>query len=65
MSTTLSPSSPQPPRPDLNDRVARLEEWMRRMDPTWPDPPAVQPPVDPPVPHDDDEHAAKVDANLD
>ncbi|KAL2243759.1 UNVERIFIED_CONTAM: hypothetical protein Sindi_0493900 [Sesamum indicum] len=38
-STATSPSLPQPPRTDLDDRVARLEEWMRQMDPTWPDPP--------------------------
>ncbi|KAL0289296.1 UNVERIFIED_CONTAM: hypothetical protein Scaly_2546100 [Sesamum calycinum] len=39
-STAPSPSPPQSPRHDLDDRVARLEELIRRMDPTWPDPPA-------------------------
>ncbi|KAL0419347.1 UNVERIFIED_CONTAM: hypothetical protein Sradi_1348200 [Sesamum radiatum] len=50
MPTAPSPLPPQLLSPNLDDWVARLKDWMQQMDPTWPDPPAPQPPADPRYP---------------
>ncbi|KAL0304869.1 UNVERIFIED_CONTAM: hypothetical protein Sangu_3063100 [Sesamum angustifolium] len=64
MSIAPPPSPPQPLRPNLDDQVVRLKEWMRRMDATWPYPPAPQPPADPPVPGGNDKQVAEGDVDL-
>ncbi|KAL0411118.1 UNVERIFIED_CONTAM: Transposon Tf2-12 polyprotein [Sesamum latifolium] len=64
LSTAPSPSPRQPPRPDLDDRVTKLEEWMQRMATTWPAPLPAQPsqsPTDPLAPDDEDEDKAGLD----